>query len=125
MSPRMWPNYLGYADRCDSENALVFVPGLFAGCRAPSSGRMTILSKGGPSSVQVCNVTGNMPQKLGSLNVCALVVKGRDDDGNAVLHIGSGGAELLHMHELGGLYTDGVIGALKDIWPGSAEKDVT
>lgn len=101
------------ADRCDPENALVFVPGLFAGCRAPSSGRMTILSKGGPSSVQVCNVTGNMPQKLGSLNVCALVVKGRNDDGNAVLHIGSGGAELLHMHELGGLYTDGVIGALK------------
>lgn len=100
-------------DRYDPENALVFVPGLFAGCRAPSAGRMTILAKGSPSSVQVCNVTGNMPQKLGSLNVCALVVKGRDDGGNAVLHIGSGGAELLHMHELGGLYTDGVIDALK------------
>ena len=100
-------------DRYAPENALVFVPGLFAGCRAPSAGRMTILTKGSLSFVQVCNVTGNMPQKLGSLNVCALVVKGRDDDGNAVLHIGSGGAELLHMHELGGLYTDGVISVLK------------
>ena len=95
------------------ENALVFAPGLFAGCRAPSAGRMTVLAKGGETSIQVCNVTGNMPQKLGSLNVCAVVIKGADRDGNAVLHIGEDGAELLHMPELGALYTDDLVTALK------------
>ena len=101
------------AGRHDPENALVFVPGLFAGCRAPSAGRMTILSKGSESAIQVCNVTGNMPQKLGSLNVCALVVKGADGEGNAVLHVSGGGTELLHMPELGGKYADDMIAVLK------------
>lgn len=100
--------------RFSPDNALVFVPGLLTGCCAPSTGRMTLMAKGGESSVGVCNLTGNMPQKLGSLGICALVVTGACADGSAVLHIDRDGARLLHMPELKGRYTEEIIAALKE-----------
>lgn len=101
------------AGRLDPDNALVLVPGLFAGCPAPSAGRMTLLAKGGVHSVQVCNLTGNMPQKLGSLDIAGVVIKGKDPRGGAVLHLSGEGAELLHMPELSGLHTQDMLDRLK------------
>lgn len=101
------------ADRLSPDNALVLVPGLFAGCPAPSTGRMTVLAKGGRHSVHICNLTGNMPQRLGSLNVAALVIKGAAQERNAVVHITAGGVELLRMPELDGLCTQALIDRLK------------
>lgn len=102
------------AGRTDPENALVLVPGLFAGCVAPSSGRMTVLAKGGADHITACNTTGDMPQKLGSLQICALVITGKDPEGNAVVHIDANGARIVSMPKTQGAYTPQIIRLIKE-----------
>lgn len=103
-----------HTGRLDADNAIIFVPGLLSGCCAPSTGRMTIMAKGSESSIDVRNLTGNMPQKLGSLGVCALVITGVSAEGGTVLHIDRDGVHLLRMPELMGRYTEQVVAALKE-----------
>lgn len=90
------------AGRYSPENALVLVPGILTGSHSPSACRITVAAKrdfGG--GIQVCNTTGDIPQKLASLGVSALVVKGAYEKGNAVIVIDEGKVQILHMPELG------------------------
>lgn len=64
-------------ERYSEDNTIVIVPGLFTGTLIPSTGRMIIAcNSGNKKGMQVNNTTGNMPQKLGSLNYSAVVIKG-------------------------------------------------
>lgn len=91
-----------YCSRLSSENALVIAPGLFTGSPVPCATRAVVAARG-DGSLAVSSITGDMPQKLASLDMAAVIIKGRADDGNAVLYIDAQGASLLHMPELQGL----------------------
>ena len=67
-----------WANRLDEGNAIVLVPGLFTGNPAPSAGRMLLVTqKDGNAGVQICNITGNLPEALGGNGLAAVVIRGR------------------------------------------------
>ncbi len=102
------------AGRYSSDNALVIVPGLFAGNKAPSAVRMMVAAvedKG--KGMQICNTTGNMPQKLGSLGIAGLVVKGIAEEKNTVIRISEDGVEFMVKPELGGIGVGEIVHTLK------------
>ena len=103
------------AGRYSPENAIVFVPGLFTGCKVASSCRLMIMTKKDRNEgIQLSNTTGNLPQKMGSLSIAALVVKGESQERNAVLHISNKGVEILNMPELENTMTSSMIKRLKE-----------
>ena len=103
-----------YADRLDPDNAIVMVPGLFVGNKAPSSCRMTIATKRGiDCGIQVSNVTGSVPQKLASPGIIALIILGKSNSPNTVVHISDNGIEILEMNELDGMKTSDTVNHLK------------
>lgn len=64
-------------DRFDNENAIVMVPGICSGTLVPSTGRITIASKKSKSEgIQFANLGGTFSQKLASLDIAAVVIKG-------------------------------------------------
>lgn len=68
------------AGRHDPRNAIIFIPGLFSGTMAPSTGRMTIATKKEAGrGVQFLNIAGPASQKIASLNISAVVVTGQAD----------------------------------------------
>lgn len=91
------------AGRYSPENAIALVPGILTGCKVASCCRVTIASKRGKGEgLQVCNVSGNLPQKMASLSIAGLLICGKSTEKNAVLHIGEDSAEIIHMPELEG-----------------------
>lgn len=100
--------------RFSPDNLIVIAPGLFAGNQAPSACRMsvaTIESRDG--GVQVCNTTGNMPQKLGSMGIAAIAVKGASAEKGMVVHIGPDGVRFSTDDSLTGRKTPEIIHELK------------
>lgn len=102
------------ADRYSPENAIVLVPGLFAGNPAPSACRMFVATiEGRDKGIQVCNTTGNMPQKLGSLGIAGVVIKGRAADRGTVVHIDGSGVDFITESSLNGCRTREIVSELK------------
>lgn len=92
-------------DRLDEDNVVVLTPGLFTGTTAPSTGRITIATKKGKGlGLQVNNMTGGLPQKLASLGIDAIVIKGKSQSKNAVLYIDSNIVEILELENLNNQY---------------------
>lgn len=80
--------------RYDPANLIVLAPGLFAGTPAPSACRMTVATVSSHDrGLQICNTTGNMPQKLGSLGIAAVVICGRAPEKNSCINISAEGVE--------------------------------
>lgn len=103
------------AGRFDEENAVVLVPGLLSGCPVPSACRLLVVTKEDKNrGMQVCNTTGNLPQKLGSLNVAAVVLLGKSKVGNAVVHISKEAINILHKPELENQSVPHMVRSLKD-----------
>lgn len=103
-----------YAGRYSSENAIALVPGILTGCKVASCCRVTIASKRGKGEgLQVCNVSGNLPQKMASLSIAGLLICGKSTEKNAVLHIREDSAEIIHMPELEGKDTGTIVERLK------------
>lgn len=101
-------------DRYSNENALVFVPGLFTGCKVASSCRIIIATKKDKNKgIQLSNTTGNFPQKLASLSFAGLVVKGIAKEKNTILHISKDKIEILSIKELENNYTSSMMKNLK------------
>ena len=70
-------NVTDNVDRFDGENAIVMVPGICSGTLVPSTGRITIASKKNKSEgIQFANLGGAFSQKLASLDIAAVVIKG-------------------------------------------------
>lgn len=102
------------AGRYSAENALVIVPGLFAGNKAPSAVRMMIATaEDRGKGMQLCNTTGNMPQKLGSLGIAAVVIKGIAEEKNTVVRITEDGVDFMVKPELGGARVGDIVHTLK------------
>ena len=75
--------------RLAPENVIALVPGFLTGCKSPSTGRMLIATlSDGSEGIEFCNVTGNMPDTLGSRGIAGVVIKGAASKPNAVIHIG-------------------------------------
>lgn len=90
------------------DNKLVFAPGMLAGTRAPSSGRLSV---GGKSpltgSIKESNAGGISGQKLAGLGIRALIIEGmpKEEEGWFILKLSPSGAELLPAGDLAGLGT--------------------
>lgn len=103
------------ADRYDPENAIVIAPGLYTGNKAPSACRMFVTTvKGRGQGLEFCNTTGDMPQQLGSLGIAAVVIYGKSENANTVLHISKSGAELVNIDELETSRTSEAVHILRD-----------
>ena len=101
--------------RLSPDNAFVIAPGLLAGTPVPCATRATVAARG-DGGLAVTNITGDMPQKLASLDIAAVVLKGKARAGNAVLRIDGGGARILHMPELEGLDCGALVERLRGLW---------
>lgn len=105
--------------RLDAENALIIVPGLFTGNRAPSTGRALVMAKGeGARGLAVSNFTGDFPQKLASLGIAALVITGKYDKGNAAILIDEQGIRLESMPGLQGMSIPRMVDELRSSYGG-------
>lgn len=81
-------------DRYDAENVIVLAPGLLVGCKAVSATRLFVATLAGKGKgIQISNTTGDMPQKLGSLNIAAVVIKGIAEVPGTIVHIDEDGVE--------------------------------
>lgn len=107
-------NIPGKTDRYSEDNVIVLVPGFFVGNKAPSACRMFVATAGGRGKgAEICNTTGNMPQKLGSLGIAGVVITGIADKPGMVVHIGKDGVSFNDMPELAPAYTLEIVSALK------------
>ena len=101
--------------RYDPDNLIAIVPGLFSGTSAPSACRMLVATiKAKDKGIQVSNTSGNMPQKLGSLGIAAVVIKGRAHSRNTVVRISADGVEFTSGEELTGLTVGDTVHRLKE-----------
>lgn len=103
--------------RYDPDNLLVIVPGLFSGTPAPSACRMLVATvKAKDKGIQVSNTSGNMPQKLGSLGIAAVVIKGKARSKNTVVRICSDGVEFTSDEDLTGITVGETVRRLKEVF---------
>ena len=69
------------AEYLDAENAIVLTPGLLSGTHAPSSGRFTVAAKRSQGGLRSVNLAGPFANRLASLGISALVIRGESKDG--------------------------------------------
>jgi len=89
----------------DENNKLVIAPGLLGGTPAPCSGRLSVGAKSPlTGGIKEANAGGTAAQRLSRLDVAAIVVEGKPEDGKLyMLKIDKEGAELLEASDLKGL----------------------
>lgn len=98
------------------DNKLVFAPGMLAGTRAPSSGRLSV---GGKSpltgGIKESNAGGISGQRLASLGIKALIIEGMPEEAGSwyMLKLSPAGSELLAADDLVGLGTYEVTAKLR------------
>ncbi len=87
-------------------NKIVIAPGVLAGTNAPSSGRVSV---GGKSpltgGIKEANAGTPVSQKLGRLQIKAIIVEGQAKDGSYLLKLNKDGAEFLPADDLKGKVT--------------------
>ncbi len=87
-------------------NKIVIAPGILAGTVAPSSGRVSV---GGKSpltgGIKEANAGTPTAQRLGRLQIKAIIVEGIADDGAYLLKVNKDGAELIPADDLKGKMT--------------------
>lgn len=98
--------------RLERDNALVIVPGLLAGCRVPCATRATVAARSN-NGLAVTSITGDMPQKLASLGIAGLVIKGRHDEGRGAVYVDSEGVSIIPVQELDGLSCGEIVETLR------------
>ena len=98
-------------------NKIIFAPGLLAGSRFPSSGRLSAgfksLLTGG---IKESNVGGTSGQKLGRLGIKAVILEGQPVDTKLyIIKVDKGGANILPADNLTGLTNYAVVKELMAI----------
>ncbi|MBU3145782.1 aldehyde ferredoxin oxidoreductase N-terminal domain-containing protein [Clostridium sp. CF012] len=100
--------------RYDEDNVIVIVPGLFTGTNVPSTGRMILASKSQKDKgLQINNISGSMAQKLASLDITAIIIKGKNKDKNAVITLCENEAKIITLKNLKGLKVNSTIDFLR------------
>ncbi|PQP34776.1 aldehyde ferredoxin oxidoreductase [Desulfobacteraceae bacterium SEEP-SAG9] len=86
-------------------NKLIFAPGLLAGTGAPNAGRLSIGAKSPlTEGTKEANVGGTAGQKLGRLDIKAIIIEGKpDSDGFYIIKVDPSGAAIIPAPELSGL----------------------
>jgi aldehyde:ferredoxin oxidoreductase len=87
------------------ENKLVFASGLLSGSTCPNSGRLSVGAKSPlTGTIKESNVGGNASNKMGRLNVAAIVTENSAADGKAhYLLVNNDGAQLMPADEYKGM----------------------
>lgn len=110
-------NVRNNTDRFDEDNVIVMVPGLFTGTNVPSTGRIVLATKAQrEKGLQINNITGAIAQKLSSLDVAAVIIKGKSKDKNAVITINADGCKISHENNLKNLKVSSTIDYLRKIY---------
>lgn len=105
------------ANRLDEGNSIVLVPGLFTGNPAPSAGRMLLVTqKDGIAGVQICNITGNLPEALGGNGIAAVVICGRYGKGNGIIRIHGQEVQLETLPGATGKDTGRIVRAIRAVY---------
>ena len=105
------------ANRLDKGNSIVLVPGLFTGNPAPSAGRMLLVTqKAGNAGVQICNITGNMPEALGRNGIAAVVVRGKYGKENGIIRICGREVKIETLSGASGKDTGRIVRALRAVY---------
>ncbi|MCG8403312.1 MAG: hypothetical protein MJA84_17205 [Firmicutes bacterium] len=87
---------LATTPRHSPENCVVLVPGLLSGTAAPSTGRLTLAAKRcADGGCQFLNLAGPFAQKLGSLDIAAVMITGAAQEGPVMVHIDKDGARII------------------------------
>lgn len=103
--------------RLGSENALVITPGLLTGAPVPCANRATVASRDDDATgLLVGSITGDLPQKMASLQIAAIVIKGRSKAGDKVLYVDDNNMELHYMPGLRGKDCGEVVDAIRMRW---------
>lgn len=106
-----------WANRLDEGNAIALVPGLFTGNPAPSAGRMLLVTqKDGNAGVQICNITGNLPEALGGNGIAAVVICGRYGKENGIIRISGQEVQLETLPGATGKDTGRIVRALRTVY---------
>jgi aldehyde:ferredoxin oxidoreductase len=86
-------------------NKLIFAPGLLAGTGAPNAGRLSIGAKSPlTEGTKEANVGGTAGQKLGRLDIKAIIIEGKPDpDGFYIIKVDPSGTAIIPAPELSGL----------------------
>jgi aldehyde:ferredoxin oxidoreductase len=75
-------------ERYAAENVMVLAPGILTGTLTPSTGRMVLATKEGKGlGLQISNITGELPQKLASMDIAAIVIRGKARTKGTYLYI--------------------------------------
>jgi len=90
------PKDAGYLE---PDNAIIITPGLLSGTHTPSTGRFGVAAKQTRGGIRSINLAGPFANKLASLGIAALVIRGNSDSTSA-LSIDESGATLVQKPEL-------------------------
>lgn len=102
--------------RLGRENVFVIAPGLFTGAPVVCANRATIVARDDVSGIAVGSITGDLPQKLASLQIAAIIIKGKSETGDAVLYVDEDKMELHHMPDLHGRECGTVVDIIRRRW---------
>lgn len=104
-------------DRLSDDNVIVLTPGLFTGTFAPSTGRLVVATKKAKGKgFQISNMTGDFPQKLASIGIEALVIKGKAKSNNTILYVGNDRVEIVVSKELNKPIVPDIITYARNRW---------
>ena len=103
------------SERYSAENVMVFAPGILTGTLTPSTGRMVLATKEGKGlGLQISNITGELPQKLASLDIAAIVIKGKSKRKGTYLYINENSIELRNNLALMGKSVSEIISIIRE-----------
>ena len=101
----------------DTAPMLVIAPGLFTGAPVPCATRASIAQRESENSgFFVSNISGDLPQKMASMDLDGIVIKGRNRKGNLVLYMEEDCVEFVFCPTLQGLGCGQVVKELRDRW---------
>lgn len=89
-------------ERLSPDNTFVVVPGLLTGCHVPCATRATVAARS-DNGFAVTSITGDMPQKLASLGISGLVIKGRYECGRCAVYMDGGAVRIFPVPGMDGL----------------------
>lgn len=84
-----------------TDNVFVVTPGLLTGTPVPCATRATIVGKSKEEQeIYISNISGDFPQKLASMHLSGLVIKGSCKDKNTMIYIAKQKVSFLTFSEL-------------------------
>ena len=89
-------------ERLSPDNTFVVVPGLLTGCHVPCATRATVAARS-DNGFAVTSITGDMPQKLASLGISGLVIKGRYECGRCAVYMDGDAVRIFPVPGMDGL----------------------